>query len=553
MMTPETTTETITTTDHRRVATGPAQPDRPGPASDPSPSDDAAPARRRRALLTRLAGDARTRVLAWFVAVVAIAVVGSVLAGRQVLLARLDARIDAELRQEVEELRRLASGDDPETGEPFGGDVERIFDLYVLRNVGYAHERIFFSIDGEAYRPEVLPAGYVPPAEVTRRWASLDAPERGRFTADVGVVDYLAVPLQQGAQRQGVFVVAIYGDVERDEIGQVVTTMSVVGVVAILIAAGIAWFGAGRILAPITRLTRTAEGITDRDLTQRIAVEGDDDVARLGRTFNAMLDRLEGAFATRQQFLNDVGHELRTPITIVRGHLEVLGDDPEERRETVALVVDELERMRRLVDDLVMLARAEQPDFLDPAPVDLADLAGELIRKAERIADRRWVLERADEGVVVADRQRLTQAVVQLVQNAVEHTDTDDEIAIGAIATATGAQLYVRDTGPGFGDRDPQELFDRFVGERSDGTGLGLAIVRAIAEAHHGTATARHAPGGGALLQIDIVDATAAGPPVGGRGQDEVPERASTDPTLELPDDEATLDLDLDRDRRVER
>jgi signal transduction histidine kinase len=488
-------------------------------------------------MFSRLAGDARTRVLAWFVGIVALAVVGSVFAGRQVLLTRLDARIDQELRQEVEELRRLAAGDDPETGEPFGADVERIFDLYLLRNVGYPHERVFFFVNRQAYRPEVLPAGYRPSASVERRWADVTEAQRGRFEAGAGLVDYLAVPLQQDSQRQGVFVVAIYGDVDRREIAQVVTTMSIVGVIAVAVAGMIAWFGAGRILAPIRRLTRTAEGITDRDLTQRIDVRGDDDVARLGRTFNAMLDRLERAFATQQQFLRDVGHELRTPITIVRGHLEVLGDDPEERRETVALVVDELERMRRLVDDLTVLARAEQPDFLTLAPVDLGDLIGEILRKAERIADRSWLLERADDGAIIADRQRLTQAVVQLVQNAVEHTDDGDEIALGALTTSTGARLYVRDTGVGFGDRDPDELFERFVGERRGGTGLGLAIVRAIAEAHGGTATAHHAPGGGALLVIDV--ARDAG---GGRTLAAPVGDGAGGATLEL-DDRPTLDL----------
>ena len=441
-------------------------------------------------------------MLAWFVAVVAVAVVGSVFVGRQVLLADLDARIDSELRQEAEELRRLATGDDPETGQPFGSDVERIFDLYVIRNVAYPNERVFFYTDGAAYRPEQLPSGYEPPTDLERQWATLDRPQRGNFTSAAGSVDYLALPLEQAGQREGVFVVAIYGDVDRDDITQIVETMGVVGVIAIVVAAGIAWFGAGRILAPIRRLTQTAETISERDFDQRIEVEGDDDVARLGRTFNAMLDRLQQAFASRRQFLNDVGHELRTPITIVRGHLEVLGDDPDERRETVALVVDELERMRRLVDDLVVLAKAGQPDFLNLAPVEIGDLVHEIIRKAEGLADRAWRLESADDGVIVADRQRLTQAAVQLAQNAVQHTSHGDTIALGASLVDDEAHLWVRDNGPGFAGADPRRLFERFVGERTEGTGLGLSIVKAIAQAHGGDVTAREASGGGALFTI---------------------------------------------------
>src|SRR5918996_805098 len=169
----------MTTTDERRGRGASATvPREPSGSSRSHATPVVGPMRRRRA--ARLLADARTHVLAWFVAVVAIAVVGSVLVGRQVLLARLDARIDRELRQEVEELRRLATGDDPETGEPFAGDVERIFDLYVLRNSPFPHERVFFYTDGVAYRPEQLPDGYQPPAGVEQQWAAVTRTQPGR-------------------------------------------------------------------------------------------------------------------------------------------------------------------------------------------------------------------------------------------------------------------------------------------------------------------------------------------------------------------------------------
>lgn len=453
----------------------------------------------------RVLGDARTRVLVWFVAIVALAVVGSVLVGRQVLLARLDARIDDELRQEVAELRQLVTGDDAQTGEAFGPDVARIFDLHIARNVSLEHEKVFLFVDGRPYRSAVAP-DLAPPATLERTWATLQAPQRGEFTSGAGAARYLAVPLQADGDTRGVFVVTIYSDAERDEIAQVVATMSAVGVGAILVASVAAWFGAGRILAPIRRLTETAETISDRDLDRRIEVTGDDDVARLGRTFNAMLDRLQHAFATQRRFLNDIGHELRTPITIVRGHLEVLGDDPEERRQTVELVVDELERMRRLVDDLVVLAKAEQPDFLDRSTIDVAEFADELVRKAERLADREWRLETTDTGTLEADRQRLTQAVVQLAQNAVDHTEPGDRITLGSSIVDGHVHLWIRDSGPGFNGTDPRRLFDRFTSGRKEGTGLGLSIVKAIANAHGGDVDAREAPGG-AMFTIVVPQA----------------------------------------------
>ena len=113
-----------------------------------------------------------------------------------------------------------------------------------------------------------------------------------------------------------------------------------------------------------------------------------------------MLDRLEAAFADQKEFLADVGHELRTPITVIRGHLETLGDDPAERAEAIAVIHDELERMSRLVDDLLLLARSDRPDFLRFEPLDLDLLTHELFAKARTLGVRRWLIDRAGVGLV---------------------------------------------------------------------------------------------------------------------------------------------------------
>ena len=141
------------------------------------------------------------------------------------------------------------------------------------------------------------------------------------------------------------------------------------GIGVLLLASLLAWVVAGRVLAPLRVLRDTARSIGESDLTRRIPVEGDDELAGLARTFNEMLDRLEAAFASQKAFISDAGHELRTPITIIRGHLDVMGDDPEERRETLELVSDELDRMGRLVNDLLLLAK-RQPAGLPPAGDD---------------------------------------------------------------------------------------------------------------------------------------------------------------------------------------
>jgi signal transduction histidine kinase len=221
-----------------------------------------------------------------------------------------------------------------------------------------------------------------------------------------------------------------------------------------------------------------------------------------------MLERLEEAFASQKAFISDAGHELRTPITIIRGHLDVMGDDPQDRRETLELVGDELDRMGRLVNDLLLLAKATRPDFLQPETVDLEDLTRELFTKASALAERDWRLAAIGTGRIVADRQRLTQALMNLSQNAVTHTHDGDAVELGSDLENGNVRLWVRDTGPGVPEHDQARIFERFVRlDRSpsgEGTGLGLAITQAVAEAHGGRVELDSRPGDGARFTVTI-------------------------------------------------
>jgi two-component system, OmpR family, sensor kinase len=221
-----------------------------------------------------------------------------------------------------------------------------------------------------------------------------------------------------------------------------------------------------------------------------------------------MLDRLEHAFASQRDLIRDVGHELRTPITIVRGHLEVVGDDPAERREAIELVTDELDRMGRLVDDLVTLARAERPDFVRYEPIRLGDFAAEVLSKARSLGDRKWSLKIARDGTISADSQRMTQALVNLADNAVKQTASGSTIEIGVEMDGDSARLWVDDDGPGLAPEDREEVFGRFSrgsgGRRYAGTGLGLAIVKAVAEAHGGRVEVASEPGRGARFTMIV-------------------------------------------------
>ena len=192
----------------------------------------------------------------------------------------------------------------------------------------------------------------------------------------------------------------------------------------------------------------------------------------------------------------------------MRGHLELLEDDPEERRETLALVTDELDRMGRIVEDLLLLARREEPNFLDLSTVDVGTLTDALLANVKALAARDWVIDVRGQGVIVADRQRLTQAMMQLAENAARYSSSSKPIALGSIVSGGEARFWVRDHGPGIPEHEQETIFQRFrrgAGPgRSEGAGLGLAIVKAIAEAHHGRVELESAPGEGTVFSIVV-------------------------------------------------
>jgi two-component system OmpR family sensor kinase len=453
---------------------------------------------------------ARTRILAAFIILLAFSTLLSVLAIRQLLIVRTADRVDAALTQEVREFRTLVRGRDPATGKLFRGRLNLIFDTYFRRNVPGTGETLIAYIDGRRYFADSSgQGGTFPVQERDAQWSRLQRSERGTIETSMGTVRYLAVPIQGSRGVRGVFVVAASLSSERREVDEAVRLAALVLLSVLLIASTLAWVVAGKVLAPLRLLADTARSISESDLTRRIPVTGRDEIAELARTFNAMLDRLEAAFASQRAFVSDASHELRTPITIVRGHLELLGDDPGERRDTVSLVTDELDRMSRFVDDLLVLAKAERDDFLRVADVELGALTDELLEKAQALGERDWRLESRGEAVIVADRQRLTQAMMGLAQNAVQHTATGEPIWLGTDANHREARLWVRDEGPGIAPDDQERIFDRFARasdsrRRSEGAGLGLAIVRAIAEAHGGRVRLSSRPGAGANFVLAI-------------------------------------------------
>lgn len=448
---------------------------------------------------------ARSRIVGWMLAVVALALAVAIFATWAILSRLIDDRVDAELGNEAEKLRRYAAT------AVDTRDVDTLLSGYLSYNPPDEWETFFTVVDGQAHKITGIPplARLDTDEAFVARVASATEPVSGQTESTAGTVRYAVVPVEvAGDPRRGQLVIVLFYDHYRSEVMDAIRVLALTSLAALALAGAAGWFVAGRVLAPIRLVRQTAARISDSsDLTRRLDVPGDDDVAALAATFNHMLDRLEQAFAVQRDFVDDAGHELRTPITVIRGHLELMGDDPQDRAETLALVTDELDRMNRMVDDLLTLAKAEQPGFLDIEEVELADLTVSVVAKARALGERRWRVDEVAEARIPADRQRLTQALMQLASNAVRHTADDGQIAVGSAVQDGFVRLWVRDDGPGVPPADREKIFRRFLRGRSgghEGAGLGLAIVRSIAEAHGGTVAVEDAPGGGACFVITI-------------------------------------------------
>jgi two-component system, OmpR family, sensor kinase len=281
------------------------------------------------------------------------------------------------------------------------------------------------------------------------------------------------------------------------------------------------WLVLRRGLRPLERMAATARSIAAGHLSQRVAPSGGpSEVGQLGLALNTMLEDIEAAFRERdateshlRQFLADASHELRTPLTSIQGFAELFrvgGDDARVDLPTILRrIEEESARMKVLVEDLLLLARLDQPRAAERAPVDLAVLAADACSDAVATAPDRTVTLDAPEPVIMAgDQGHLRQAIANLVTNAVRHTPPASPIEVTARLAGREAVVSVRDHGPGLDDEHLAHVFDRFwQADRArvgTGAGLGLAIVSSIAAEHSGSASAANAPDGGAIFTIRL-------------------------------------------------
>lgn len=443
--------------------------------------------------LPKILSSVRTRVLLGCILLMSFSALASTIFIRQLLYEHLEERIEKELQRELGEFVKHTYEKDLEIGQSVAKYPADLFEHFV-KHESVTDKYYLLLANGRVHQTSnrKLSNNFHFNAATIDRLSKLAKTEAEEIEISPNsIIYYNATPVNLQTGQKSVFVVLFDATGECTEINQAMTIVIEVNLGVLFVSAIAAWLDSNRILRPIQLLTDTARLISNTDLTERIPVRGENEIADLTITFNEMLDRLQASFNSQKEFFNHAGHELRTPLTIIRVNLEMLSDDPDEQKQTIALVIDELDRMSRYVNDMILLAKSERPDFLILETVNLSDLTTEIYTKATALGERNWQLEKTGKGKIVCDRHRVTQVLMNLVQNATQQTQTGDAIVIGSVMKDGKARFWVRDTGKGIDPEAHQVIFDRFIRcptarKRFEGMGLGLAIVKAIVEAHGG-------------------------------------------------------------------
>lgn len=358
---------------------------------------------------------------------------------------------------------------------------------------------------------EVVPQpGATVPLPVSEAAAAIAKRGSGERVSDTSVGGTHLRVLTVAAPRGGAFQVARpLTEVDR-ELDRVLMILAIVGAGGVALAAGLGALVARTALAPIGRFTRRTEALAAQqgaDVSQRMEVTGDDELARLAISFNATLDALERSVEAQRHLVADASHELRTPIASLRANIQTLEEAdrlPEGDRASLrADIVEELDELTALVGDVVELARGAKPGaVLDDVRLD--EIVTVLVERARGRADSSVRFEtRIEPTLISGEPDRIARAVSNLLDNARTWSPPGGVVEVVLDDDAT---LTVRDHGPGFAPEDLPHVFERFY--RADrargmpGSGLGLAIVQQAAEAHGGSVAAENAPGGGALLRV---------------------------------------------------
>ena len=477
----------------------------------------------------------RTRLTLWYGALLALTLLAFSAVLSFTLQQSLSRSVDERLTIRADQIRREVGANlgnllQPEDVAP--RQLESTLEEFVAPGI---YVQLLNRRGAVVAAPPNLLGGELPVPATSRQAILEDHPSLDNVPVGGGDanVRLLTVPLHN---REGDVVGAVQVG---ESLSPLETTMAAVdrlllvaGLGALLLAVVVGWLLTRRALSPVARITTTARHIAETgDYSQRLHVQPPwlgrgDELSFLASTFNDMIARLEHLLESQRRLLADTSHELRNPVTIIRGNLALLRREqvPEAvRREAVLEADDEAVRMGRLLNDLLLLARADagEPPPLERQPVDLTELVGEVIEQARLAAGERRVSLALDQGLtVLGDRDRLKQLVANLVENAIRYTPADGQIALRLEASvqhaptagrSRSAVLTIADTGIGIGPGDLPHVFERFY--RADkarsraggGSGLGLSIAEYIAQAHGGSIQAESpGPNQGSLFRVRL-------------------------------------------------
>jgi signal transduction histidine kinase len=326
-----------------------------------------------------------------------------------------------------------------------------------------------------------------------------------------GSLRVLTDPVTAGGRPIGAFRVAESLGQASFAQGSLGDTLLIVGAAALVVLAGAALWIAALVARPLRQMAGFAAEIDTGGLERRLVITaGPAEVRSLADSFNRMLDRLQAAFDRERAFVADASHELRTPVTIARGELDLLSRDVSStQRERLDVARRELGRMERLITEMLSLAAQESNGSMRLEPVLISDLLADLRRDLPLMGPRRYLVGDLG-GTVEADPDRLAQVFRNVLANAVAHTTAGEEIRVSARAAGERVRFTVHDTGPGISPGEAERLFDRFYrtdrgrARNGGGSGLGLAIARAIVEAHGGRIWAAAGSGEGATISFEL-------------------------------------------------
>ena len=449
----------------------------------------------------------RTRLTLWYTAVLAIFVAALGLIVYAVLAFNLTAGLDRTLQDTANQVVGSAR-------------VRPFFDVQVitLPELNVFGSNVYIEVvdqDGQIARKSANLQSFTHALDdAGLRWVESNHQPVTRNVRTGGAhLRVLTVPLLVNDQAVGYLQVGAVREQVDNALSLLLVVLVVSGLGAIVAAAIVGRLLAGRALRPIDTITQTALAISRADdLDKRIPEAGpQDEVGRLVKTFNIMLDRLEGLFRGQQRFIADISHELRTPLTTIRGNVDLMRRMKSVDEESLNAIQAESDRMTRMVGDLLLLAQADAGQTIRRERVELDTLLLEVYRQMQPMLEGvELSIGEEDQAAVMGDTDRLKQLLLNLVDNARKYTPKGGQVTLGLRCEPGWAVLTVADSGIGIPTQDLPHIFERFYrvdkarSRAAGGAGLGLSIVQWIAQAHGGKIGVQSEPGHGTTFTVRL-------------------------------------------------